>query len=114
MPACATANTTFGKIGTGLHIAGMNSQSKVPPLAARGNWRFHDQRTEDTRTSGETGLRHREKEKERHIETRIAKDTDRPAMIALATVGIEAVVEAGVAVGEEIGHRTMEVHLVEK
>ena len=114
MPACATANTTFGKIGTGLHIAGMNSQSKVPPLAARGNWRFHDQRTEDTRTSGETGLRHREKEKERHIETRIAKDTDRPAMIALATVGIEAVVEAGVAVGEEIGHRIMEVHLVEK
>ena len=92
----------------------MNSQSRVPPLAAREKWRFHDQRTEDTKTSGETGLHHREKEKERHIETRIAKDTDRPAMMAVAAVEIEVVVAAGVAVGEEIGHRTMEVHLVEK
>ena len=92
----------------------MNSQSRVPPLAARGNWRFHDQRTEGTKTSGETDLPHRKKEKERHIETRIAKDTDRPAMIAVAAVRIEAVVEAGVAVGEEIGHPTTEVHLVEK
>ena len=92
----------------------MNSQSRVPPLAARGNWRFHDQRIEDTKTSGETGLHHREKERERHIETGIAKDTDRPAMIAVAAAETEAVVEAGVAVGEGIGHRTMEVHLVEK
>ena len=92
----------------------MNSQSRVPPLAVRGNWRFHDQKTEDTETSGETGRHHREKEKERHIETRIAKDTDHPAMIAVATVGIEAEVEVAVAVGEEIGHRIMEVHLVEK
>ena len=92
----------------------MNSQSRVPPHAARGNWRFHDQRIEDTKTSGETALHHREKEKEHHIETRIAKDTDRQAIIAVAAVGIEAVVEAEVAVREEIGHRTMEVHLVEK
>ena len=93
----------------------MNSQSRVPLLAARGKCRFHDQRTEDTKTFGETGLHHREKEKEkeRPIETRIAKDTDRPAMIAVAAVGIEAVVEAGVAVGEEIDHRTMGVHLAE-
>ena len=33
---CASANTTFGKIGTGRHTVAMNSQLRVPPLAERG------------------------------------------------------------------------------
>ena len=112
--ACASANTTFGKIGTGLHIVVMNSQSRVPPLAERGTRGFHDQRTGGTKTTDETDLHHLEKEKDRHIETGIMKDIDRPATTIVAAAKIGAVVEAGAAAREGIDPRTMEAHLVEK
>ena len=93
---------------------GTNSQSKVPQLVERGTWGFRDRRTEDTRIAGETGLLHREEEKERHIETGTTKDIDRLAMPAAAAVGIEAAIEAEAAAREEIDHHTMEVLPVEK
>ena len=93
---------------------GTNSQSREPPLAERGTQELYDQRSGDMRNIGATGLHRREKEKEYHIQTGITKDIDRPAMIAAAAVGTEAVTEAEVAAREGIDHRTMEAHLVEK
>lgn len=94
----------------------MNSQSRVPPLAGREILGFPDQRAEHTRTSDEAGLRHREEEKERHIETGTMKATDRPAMKAAAAAAIGAVIEAEVKVAarEGIDHHTTEAHPVEK
>ncbi len=89
---------------------GMNSQSRVPPLAERGTWGVSDQRTEDSKTTGTTVPHHREKEKERHIETGTTNSIDRPAMIVAAAVRIEA--EA--AAREGIDRRTMEDLPVER
>ena len=99
---------------------GTNSQSRVPPLAARGGWGFHDQKIEDTRIIVEPGLHRLEEERGCYIATGTTKATDRPATTAAAAVGNEAATEATIkavteAVAQEgIGHRIMEAHSAEK
>ena len=56
---CASANTAFGKIGTGRRRVGTNLPSRVPPLAKKETLGLHDQRTEDTRATNEVGLHRR-------------------------------------------------------
>lgn len=97
---------------------GMNSQSRVPPLAARGILGCCDQRAGDTRITDEAGLHHREEEEKRHIETGTTKVTDRPAMKAAAAAAVETGVvleaEAEAEAREGIDRHFMEAHPVEK
>ena len=99
---------------------GTNSQSRVPPLAARGGLGFHDQKTEDTRIIAESGLHRLEEERGCYIAIGTTKATDHPATTAAAAVGNEAAIEATIkAVTEAVaqegsGHRIMEAHSVEK